>query len=262
MEELLSFGGVELEYFSFGSGERTFVILPGLGTRSILFSRMMISAAYKRFGDDFTVYVFDRRKNLPPVYTVREMARDTANAIRELGLKNGDIFGASLGGMTAQYIAIDSPELVRSLVLGSTASRVNKRLLEVSEKWADAADSGDLNALTESFLKLLYCDATIEKYGDLLARMNDGLTEEELRRFSVQARAISDFDAYSELEKIKCPALVIGVEGDKVVTADASREIADKLGCEIFLYPDAYGHCVFDEAPDYKDRILNFLYKQ
>lgn len=261
MEELVRFDGGELEYFSFGSGERTFVILPGLGTRSILFSRMMISAAYKRFCDDFTLYVFDRRRNLPPTYTVREMARDTAAAMRALGLRNADIFGASLGGMTAQFIAIDSPELVRSLVLGSTAPRVNKRLLEVSEKWSAAADSGDLAALTESFLKLLYCDATIEKYGDLLAHMNDGLTDEELRRFSVQARAISDFDAYSELDKIKCPTLVLGVEGDKVVTADASREIADKLGCELYLYPDSYGHCVFDEAPDYKDRILNFLYK-
>jgi len=58
MEELVRFDGGETEYFSFGSGERTFVILPGLGTRSILFSRMMISAAYKRFCDDFTVYVF------------------------------------------------------------------------------------------------------------------------------------------------------------------------------------------------------------
>ena len=243
MEELVRFDGGEPEYFSFGSGERTFVILPGLGTRSILFSRMMISAAYKRFCDDFTVYVFDRRRNLPPTYTVREMAHDTAAAMRALGLRNADIFGASLGGMTAQFIAIDSPELVRSLVLGSTAPRVNKRLLEVSEKWSAAADSGDLATLTESFLKLLYCDATIEKYGDLLAHMNDGLTDEELRRFSVQARA------------------VLGVEGDKVVTADASREIADRLGCELYLYPDSYGHCVFDEAPDYKDRILNFLYK-
>ena len=121
MEELVRFDGGETEYFSFGSGERTFVILPGLGTRSILFSRMMISAAYKRFCDDFTLYVFDRRRNLPPTYTVREMARDTAAAMRALGLRNADIFGASLGGMTAQFIAIDSPELVRSLVLGSTA---------------------------------------------------------------------------------------------------------------------------------------------
>lgn len=149
MEELVRFDGGEPEYFSFGSGERTFVILPGLGTRSILFSRMMISAAYKRFCDDFTVYVFDRRRNLPPTYTVREMAHDTAAAMRALGLRNADIFGASLGGMTAQFIAIDSPELVRSLVLGSTAPRVNKRLLEVSEKWSAAAGSGDLAALTE-----------------------------------------------------------------------------------------------------------------
>ena len=245
MEELIRFDGIELEYFSFGTGARTFVILPGLGTRSILFSRMMISSAYKRFGGDFTVYVLDRRRNLPPRYTVREMARDTAGAMRALGLKNADVFGASLGGMTAQFLAIDSPELV----------------LSVSEKWAAAADSGDLSALTESFINLLYSDATVKKYGALLSRMNDGLTAEELRRFSVQARAISGFDAYSELDRIRCPALVLGVEGDKVVTAEASRELAAKLGCGLYLYPGDYGHCVFDEAPDYKDRILSFLYE-
>ena len=261
MEELIRFDGIELEYFSFGTGARTFVILPGLGTRSILFSRMMISSAYKRFGGDFTVYVLDRRRNLPPRYTVREMARDTAGAMRALGLKNADVFGASLGGMTAQFLAIDSPELVRSLVLGSTAPRTNSRLLSVSEKWAAAADSGDLSALTESFINLLYSDATVKKYGALLSRMNDGLTAEELRRFSVQARAISGFDAYSELDRIRCPALVLGDEGDKVVTAEASRELAAKLGCGLYLYPGDYGHCVFDEAPDYKDRILSFLYE-
>ena len=160
MEELVRFDGGELEYFSFGSGERTFVILPGLGTRSILFSRMMISAAYKRFCDDFTLYVFDRRRNLPPTYTVREMARDTAAAMRALGLRNADIFGASLGGMTAQFIAIDSPELVRSLVLGSTAPRVNKRLLEVSEKWSAAAAFSSCSTATRRLKNTATCSLT------------------------------------------------------------------------------------------------------
>ena len=36
-------------------------------------------------------------------------------------------------------------------------------------------------------------------------------------------------------------------------------EIAEKLGCPIYLYGGEYGHCVFDEAPDYKQRMYHFF---
>lgn len=259
MKELSQIDNAELEYFSFGTGKHTLVILPGLGTRSILFAQMMITAAYKTFSTDFTIYVFDRRKNIPSPYTVREMARDTANVMRHLGLRNADVFGTSLGGMVAQYLAIDHPDLVHSLILASTTSHANERILTISERWASAADCGDLASLTEQFTKLLYSASTVEKFGSMLAHMNDGLTEQDLRRFSVQARAIQTFDAYGELECITCPVLVIGVKDDKVLTGEASEEIAAKLGCELYMYPNTYGHCVFDEAPDYKDRIMHFF---
>ena len=53
--------------------------------------------------------------------------------------------------------------------------------------------------------------------------------------------------------------LVIGAKEDKVVTAKGSEEIADKLGCEIYLYGEGYGHGVYDEAEDYKQRCLEFF---
>ena len=36
-------------------------------------------------------------------------------------------------------------------------------------------------------------------------------------------------------------------------------EIAEKLNCPLYLYGEEYGHCVFDEAPDYKQRIYDFF---
>ena len=41
---------------------------------------------------------------------------------------------------------------------------------------------------------------------------------------------------------------------------NSPREIADLLGCELHIYED-YGHAVYDEAPDYKERILEFFHK-
>ena len=48
------------------------------------------------------------------------MGRDIIAFIRALGAKQADIFGFSIGGMVAQQIALDAPELVRRLILAGT----------------------------------------------------------------------------------------------------------------------------------------------
>ena len=39
---------------------------------------------------------------------------------------------------------------------------------------------------------------------------------------------------------------------------EASIEISNKVKCPLYLYAK-YGHCVYDEAPDYKERIELFF---
>ena len=56
---------IEMPYFSFGTGERAFIILPGDSAKSITISARAIEAAYKQFGEKYTVYAFDRRRNMP-----------------------------------------------------------------------------------------------------------------------------------------------------------------------------------------------------
>ena len=95
-----------MDYFSFGRGKKTFVILPGLSIQSVMGAAGAVEAGYAAFSEDFTVYVFDRRLDLPPVYRIEDMARDTAEAMRALSLSDVYLFGASQGGMIAQVIAI------------------------------------------------------------------------------------------------------------------------------------------------------------
>ena len=88
-----------MDYFRFGRGEKILVILPGLSVQSVMGSAEAVAEAYQLLTDDFTVYLFDRRNELPPSYSVYEMARDTAEAFRVLGLENVCIFGTSQGGI-------------------------------------------------------------------------------------------------------------------------------------------------------------------
>ncbi|MBQ3417490.1 MAG: alpha/beta hydrolase [Ruminococcus sp.] len=252
---------MEMRYCSFGEGERQLVILPGLDTKSVLLAAPVIENAYRCFSQDFTVTVFDRRTDMPDPYSIREMARDTALAMQKLDIKEANIFGASQGGMIAQYIAIDFPDLVASLILGSTICRENPMAREVIGRWITLAEQGDRRGLSKDFTETLYSKAFQEKYGDLLLKFNDHVSDEDLRRFVICAKAIEGFDTTDELDKISCPVFVIGSLGDLVVGKDSSRELAHYLHCECYLYDENTAHCVFDEAPDYKNRMLDFLAK-
>ena len=247
-----------MDYFTFGKGEKTFVILPGVDCRSVLTAAKSVRAAYRAFEEEYTVYVFDRRKNMPETYPIRQMARDTAAVMEKLGLRDVYLFGASQGGMIAMCIAVDRPELVHALALGSTSCRIGGDPDNGTDRWIGLAKAGDMTALTAAFIDDLYSEETIGKFKDLLLHMNDNVTEEGLRRFIIMTEAINGFDIYDELSGISCPTLVIGCEGDRILPAEHSKTIAERIGCQLYLYGKEYGHAVFDEAPDYKQRLLDF----
>ena len=52
--------------------------------------------------------------------TIRAMAKDAVTFIRALGPGKVDLLGFSMGGMIAQVIAQDEPQLVRKLILAGT----------------------------------------------------------------------------------------------------------------------------------------------
>lgn len=252
---------IEMPYFTFGTGEKAFIILPGDSAKSIMLSARAIETAYKQFGENYTVYAFDRRRNMPAVYPIREMADDTAVVMNHLGIKDADIFGASQGGMIAMCIAISHPELVHAMALGSTTACGTPETESAVGRWIELAQARDLTGLTGTFIDDLYSENTLGKYRDVLLHMNDDIGEDDIRRFIIQTKALIGVDIRSELSKIACPVLAIGCKGDKLIPYRDSLDIAALTGGESYLYGEEYGHCVFDEAPDYKDRMMTFFDK-
>jgi len=250
-----------MRYFHFGTGARTMVILPGLSLQSVMELADAVTESYRSLTEDFTIYLFDRREDLPEDYTVYDMGRDTAEAMQALGLRDVSLFGASQGGMMAQVIAIEYPELVHRLVLGSTSSHVLPEQYAVIEEWIRLAEAKDAVGLCLDFGRRIYPPAVFEQVRGALADAGKAATEEELRRFVILARAIRGFSVVDRLDRIRCPVLAIGDAGDEVLDADATMEIAEKLDfrpdSRLYLYT-GFGHAAFDTAPDYRKRILDF----
>lgn len=210
------------------------------------------------FAGEYTVYVLDKRADIPEGYTIRDMADDAARAMEQLHLDRAHVFGISQGGMIAQYLAINYPHLVQKLVLGVTTSRSNEVVERVIQDWIRMAKADAYGAIVTDMFEKMYSAAYMKKYRWLFPVLRKIVRSKDLGRFTVLARTCLTCNSYPELHKITCPVLVIGGWKDKVVTGQASREIAEVLGCEIYMYDDL-GHAAYEEVPDYNERILRFL---
>ena len=251
-------GTSKMSYVSFGRGKKALVILPGLsdGLATVRGKALMLAGPYRRYFDRYTVYMFSRRDELPAEYSIREMAADQAIAMNRLGLSQAAVLGVSEGGMIAQYLAIDYPELVSRLVLAVTAPQVGSLTRERLACWMK------LKALMIDTAENSYSAAYLAKFRTsyafigLIGRPADGY-----RRFLSNARAILAFDASEELKKITCPVLIIGGAEDKIVGIEASRELHERIpDSEIYVYA-GLGHAAYEEAKDFNKRVFDFLEK-
>ena len=251
-----------MNFFRFGTGGKTLVILPGLSVQSVMGASDAIAEAYQSLADRYTIYVFDRRTDLPKTYSVHDMARDTAEAFRSLKLERVCLFGASQGGMIALVLAIEYPGLVSRMVLGSSSAHVRDEQYRVIEEWIRLAKVGNRKGLYLAFGEEIYPPSLFAQYREALITAAETVTDKELERFIILAEGMKDFNVASELDRIQCPVFALGVFEDSVLDSDATMEIAEKLDertdFRLYMYT-GYGHAAYDTAPDYRQRILNFF---
>ena len=250
--------GFEMDYAVFGSGEGRLAIIPGLSVSPAIPTAGSVAAAYKCFRNDYTVYLFDRKKDIREDYSVFRMADDTAEAMRLLGIDSIDIFGASQGGMIGLSIAAHHPELVRRLALASTQPGPNGYGTGTLHTWMRLAAKDDPAELNRDIFSKVYSPAFQERYARALKVFEKNGTRQELDRFMILARAAGDFDIRGELGKIKCPVFLAGMEDDTVLSSKGIMELSEAFGVEPLIYPGK-GHACYDEDRSFPEKLHAFF---
>ena len=257
-EHQLKLENLQMDYITFGKGTKPLIMIQGLNTRGIKGAADSLAYMYRIFAKEYKVYLFDRRENVTEGLTVRDLAADIAMAMDALNITNADVFGVSQGGMIAQYLAIDRPDLVQKLVLAVTLSKNNDTVENVVNSWIEMTERGDMKHLVEDMAFKLYSDAYMKKYKPLLPLLTLLQKPKDVKRFIILAKACLSCNTYEELDKIQCPVLVIGGGKDLVVTGEASIELAEKLGCGLYMY-EQLGHAAYEEAVDFNRKVYDFF---
>ena len=256
----VSIDNTEIHYVSFGRGGRNLIVLPGLsdGLATVKGKALILSMPYRKFLQDYTVYMFSRKSDMPEGYSIEAMADDQALAMGRLGIDRACVLGVSQGGMIAQSLAIRHPELVMKLVLAVTASNANETVRAAVSGWIDMALRKDHTALMVDTAEKMYSDAYLRKNRRLFPLLARFTKPANYDRFLKNARAILAFDGRGELSEINCPTLIIAGGEDHTVGKEAGPELHRGItGSELFVY-EGLGHGAYEEAKDFYDRVMSF----
>ena len=250
----------EMDYIRFGSGAKTLVMLPGVGDgfKTVKGTALPFALLYRELAKDFTVYVFSRRVSLPEHMSTREMAEDLNAAMEALGLCDTAVVGVSQGGMIAQWLAVDHPDKVGKLVLVVTLSRLNDTVRAAVAGWTEMAERGDYKGIMLDTAERSYSEKRLRQARLAYSLLGSLGKPKSFARFLTQAESCVTHDCYDRLGEIACPTLVIGGSEDKIVTGEASAEIARAIpGSELYIY-EGLSHGLYEEAPDFLGRVAAF----
>ena len=200
------------------------------------------------------------RSGKPPgPYSIPLFAEDTIQLIRALEISSVHILGISLGGMVAFQLALDFPDLVRSLVIVNSVPEL------IAHNFKDRTDYWKRLLIVRLF--------GLEKMGQVLAERffiepeQGGLREIFVRRWAANhkpsylasLKAVFGWSVRERLGEIQAPSLVIGAEGDYFSNEEKKQYTQLMPNAELVIVENSR-HALPAEKPiEFNDIVEEFL---
>lgn len=230
-------------------------MLPGVSISSVLDSAAAVETAYQSFDGKYTIYLFEYPREYPDGEDITYIADILAEAIHRLELKNCYLLGASFGGMVGQVLLAEHPEHFVSAVLASTIAHLTEVSPKTISRWNTIAANKDVRTLNLAFYDAVYSDEYQIKFAEPIRKVLDNGNEKDCLIMAIHTEMMLRADLRAYDKKIKTPTFVIGATNDRVFSIEDVSEVADLIGCKSFFY-EGSSHAVFDEEPDFKQRVL------
>ncbi len=202
--------------------------------------------------------------------TIQAMAKDAVSFIRALGFEQVDLHGFSMGGMIAQVIAQNEPQLVRKLMLTGTGPAGGEGIDKVTQVTIVDILKGYLTFKDPKQYLFFTTTANGRRESEkfikrLKERTEDRDTPISLTSTRAQLKAIHAWGLQepSDLTGIRQPVLVANGEHDRMVPSSNTVDLARRLPHAqlIPLYPDAGHGGIFQYHQAFVKSALEFLSK-
>jgi len=195
-------------------------------------------------------------------YTLEQLAEDARALLRVLGIARTHFVGLSMGGMVGQLLGLGHPELLYSLALCDTSSRVPPEAGPTWEERIRVAQTQGMEPHVEPTIVRWFTAPFREQRRDVVDRVREMIRTTKPAGYIGCCRAIAALNLTDRLPSITVPTLIMVGEDDPGTPVAASRAIHEKIaGSELVILKSA-SHLSNQEQPEaFSGALSAFLEK-
>ena len=181
-------------------------------------------------------------------YTIAMLAGDVLAAAADAGIDRFHLCGVSIGGLVAQWLAVNAPERLRSLVASNTAARIGSE-----GSWRERIDlirTLGMEASAEKIVPGWFSPGFPEREPEAYARVIGAFRATSPVGYTGACSALADCDLRDEVGRIRVPTLLIGGELDRATTPDDARRLHEQIPESTLEILEGVGHQSSVEAAE------------
>ena len=190
-------------------------------------------------------------------YTLDQLAEDALALLRALDIQRTHWVGLSMGGMIGQALALKAPNVLASLALCDTSSRIPAEAKPQWEERIRTAETTGMEPLVEPTLARWFTAPFRERRKDVVDRVAAMIRSTPVAGYVGCCHAISALNLTDRLGAIKLPTVVIVGEDDPGTPVAASRVIAEAIKSARLEIIPAAAHLSNMEQPEAFNRALS-----
>lgn len=191
-------------------------------------------------------------------YELEELGRDALAVLDAYEVAVADVCGLSLGGVVAQWLAINHPERVDRVVLACTAARVGTE--EAWRQRAEAVRDGGTSAIADMVMERFFSPAFRERDPRTVARFHQALVDTPDAGYIGSCLALAKADLRAETSQLQAPTLVLAGSADEATPPSVMRELLEAIPSGRWAELEGVGHLANLEDPaGFEQAVLDHL---
>ena len=161
----------------------------------------------------------------PGPYEIADLGGDVLALLDRLGLERASYCGLSIGGMVAQWLAINAPQRIERLILICTAAHLPPATAW-HERAAAVRSAGTAEVIADAVIGRWFTPAFAAENPALVARHRAMIVATAAEGYAGCCEAVAGLDVRAGLSKIVAPTLVIAGAQDPSIPPAHARAIA------------------------------------
>jgi 3-oxoadipate enol-lactonase len=193
-------------------------------------------------------------------YSLDLLAEDALALLQALGIAKTHFIGLSMGGFIGQFLALKYPQLLHSLVLCDTTSRVPPEAKPIWDERIHVAETQGMAPHVEPTIGRWFTLPFREQHPEIVDPVRAMIRSTKATGYIGCGHAISTLDLTDRLSSIRTPTLIIVGEDDPATPVAASRTIHQRIrGSELVILKSASHLSNIEQAETFNRTVANFL---